>query len=67
MGRFSTLGTGVAPTASRVMVYVWTSNDVKSTVLVHVFVSLIVDVVSSFAVAHAVLPFVVYGRVPFQT
>jgi hypothetical protein len=35
--------------------------------MVHVFVLLKVDVVSSFAVAHAVLPFVVYGKVPFQT
>jgi hypothetical protein len=35
--------------------------------MVHVFVLLKVDVVSPFAVAHAVLPFVVYGKVPFQT
>ena len=46
---------------------VWISTDDMLSVMVHVFVLLKVDVVSSLAVAHAVLPFVVYGKVPFQT
>ena len=57
----------MAPTTFRVMECVWISTDDMLSVMVHVFVLLKVDVVSSLAVAHAVLPFVVYGKVPFQT
>lgn len=62
----STLGIGVAPTTSLVIEYVCVAITEDERLSVHVFVLLKVVVVS-LAFAHAVLPFVVYGRVPFQT
>jgi hypothetical protein len=60
------LGRGVAPVTVSVKDRVPVVSPVDR-VSVHVTVSLTSDVTSLFAVAHAVVPSVMYGKVPFQT